>query len=61
MLRYLTIFNPDVSINQGKLVTDMSNIGGGAPSTRCKGKLMKYTETIHPTIMMNGLNKKIVI
>ena len=50
-----------MSINQRKRLLDMSKIGGGDPITRRKGNLMKCTQTIHPTIMMNGMQKNRVI
>ena len=43
MLRELTIVNTRESINKSKILTDMANIGGGAPSTKWKGNLMKCT------------------
>ena len=61
MLRYSTIFNPGVSINQGKRLPEMAKIGGGAPRTRLKGNLMECTRTIYPTSIINGPNKTRVI
>ena len=57
MLRELTILNPGESRNQKKILPDMDKIGGDAPMTRWKVNLMEYKRTIHPKIMMNGLNK----
>ena len=57
MLRELTIFNPDVQINQKKIFPEMANIGDGAPSTRYKGNFMECTWNIHSKIIIYGLNK----
>ena len=57
MSRDLKILNPGVSINQGKILSDVSNIGGGAPIAIWKGNLMECTWTIQTTIMMNSMNK----
>ena len=57
MLRDLTIFNPVESINLKKILPYIANIGGGAPSTRWKGKFMECTWTSQPERMMNGLKK----
>ena len=54
MLRDLTIFNPIDSINQRKILSEIANIGGGAPSTIWKGNLMGCTRTIKPESTMNG-------
>ena len=40
------------------ILPEMAKIGGGTPIARRKGDLMKCTQTIHPTIMMNGMKKK---
>ena len=36
----------------------MAKICGGAPSTICKGNMIKFTWNIHPTDMMNVLKNK---
>ena len=43
MMRDLTIFNPGDSRNQRKILPDMDNTCGGAPSTRCRVNFMECT------------------
>ena len=57
MLSNLTILNHDVLINKGKILPEMSNIGGGVPRKIWKGNLMGYKLTIQPIKMIDGLNK----
>ena len=48
---------PGASTNQRKILLDMANIGGGAPSTILMGHFMVFTWTIQPINMMSGNNK----
>ena len=57
MLRDLTIFNPDVQINQRKRLPEMANIGDGFPSTIQKVNFMECTWNIHSKRIIDGLNK----